>query len=779
MDHLNSSNYCAGFLTFYTANLTASYTETRNELTTVPASLIMFILTGLFFTLNLFSGISGVSAILDPKVRLFLSSVLSLFLPVMSYLFSEAKNIGGLGSESSTITGLSPRARLILTWMLLVEILRRKVDEIRVRGYLSTIQRAGRVVWLGSLVFFNINVVGQKALFSILWILCVTRLLQRIVFTEVEKRSYAHGKNPGLINSYMAQMLQDHKHHHQRLGDHEVIQGGHEMLKRCKYIVMGEEKLVKKVTAYGYELNAITPSDSIITVGKVWELAESDRLFTVFDQNQRLRRLCLSFALFKLLRRRFEHLPAVTSAEEEARDSRDLILKGLHGSGESTAEALFQVMNDEVNFLCEYNHSVAPVVLASPFFLLVNYFLIHVAVFGFCLMAIILCGNGDVRFTLETLSSVSIFQAGISRVGICFLKQAAVWPSAVFVALDFFITIILLIIFFYEEIWEFFIFLLSNWFMVSLLCNYMTKPQWRESLIFTHAFRFLMLLRSKTRNTNLHLKQFSVLDLSWPPISTLPATLSLKVKTALVPNNLKQSIMEYMVEHDHGTNHYTPLTNGKSALRRNNLFGQLSWACNSNSVAEVALTWHIATCLLEVECPTRRAEEASPWKVAMRLSKYCAYLVLFHPELLPDNQENLELIPEDISEELKNILGSWDYYFSSRQSRVKKIMESIRGGDTTTETTTGWTEIQVEATGKGDQNKVVTSGAKLGKLLMNEANSSNLETVWKVLADVWTELIIYIAVSSDKERVKDVLVHGDELVTLLWVLTMHTGISSC
>ena len=92
----------------------------------------------------------------------------------------------------------------------------------------------------------------------------------------------------------------------------------------------------------------------------------------------------------------------------------------------------------------------------------------------------------------------------------------------------------------------------------------------------------------------------------------------------------------------------------------------------------------------------------------------------------------------------------------------------------------------MEAAGQGDQNKVVTSGAKLGKFLMNEANSNletvneantNLATVWKVLADVWTELIIYIAVSSDKEHVKDVLVHGDELITLLWVLTMHTGIS--
>ena len=231
MDHQNNNSHiCPQFLTFYTANLTASYSQTRNELTTVPASLIMFILTGLFFTLNLFSGISDVSAILDPKVRLFLSTVLSLFLPVMSYLFSEAKNIGGLGSETSNATGLSLRARLILTWMLLVELLRRKVDEIRMQEYSSTLQRAGRVVCLGSLVFFNININGQKTLFTILWILCVTRLLQRVVFTEVEKRSYAHGRNPGLINSYMAQMLQDRKHYHQRLGDHQFVQdSGHEM----------------------------------------------------------------------------------------------------------------------------------------------------------------------------------------------------------------------------------------------------------------------------------------------------------------------------------------------------------------------------------------------------------------------------------------------------------------------------------------------------------------------------------------------------------------------
>ncbi|RCV33074.1 hypothetical protein SETIT_7G053600v2 [Setaria italica] len=542
------SPICPEYLFSYTANLTASYTDKCNLLTTVPASLIVFILAGLFFNLNLFSGISDVSAILNPKVRLFLSSVLSLFLPVMSYLFSEAKNKGDLPSA-----GLSLRALLILAWMLLVELLRRKVDEIRMRGYTSTIQRAGRVVWLGSLVFFNINIVAQRALFSMLWILCVTRLLQRLAFTEVEKRSYAHGKNAGLINSYMAQQM---------LGAHDVdqvIQGEHhELLKRCKYIVMGEEKLVKKVTAYGYELNEVTPRDSIITVGKVWELAESDHLFTTFDQNQHLRRLCLSFALFKLLRRRFEQLPAVMRAEE-ARDSRNLLLKGLRSSGQSTAEALFQVMNDEVNFLCEYNHSVTPVVLASPFFLLVNYFLILKIVLGFCIMSSLLSGNGNLMFTLQFISH-NYAITRLSKVGICLLLSATESPSAFFFILDLFITFILIIILCYEEIWEFFIFILSNWYMVSLLCNYMAKPKWRGSCIFSGSFRFLMLLRSKLRNTNLDFKQFSVLDLCWQPLLALPATLSLKVTTAPVPNKLKQSIMEYMVEHERGTSHNTPLT---------------------------------------------------------------------------------------------------------------------------------------------------------------------------------------------------------------------------
>ena len=225
---MNETSFiCPKEINSYITNLTSSYTEKSNEPNMVAASVIMFVLAGLFFNLNLFSGISDVSAILDPKVRLFLYSALSLFLPVMSYLFSEAKNAGGAAVAATTTTtahaaaaDLSLRAGLILAWMLLVELLRKKVDEIRMRGYSGTIQRAGRVVWLGNLVFFNIRTAGRKAVFSVLWILCATKVLQRIAFTEVGKRSYAHGKNARLISSYMSQILlvDDHRPHQEITG---------------------------------------------------------------------------------------------------------------------------------------------------------------------------------------------------------------------------------------------------------------------------------------------------------------------------------------------------------------------------------------------------------------------------------------------------------------------------------------------------------------------------------------------------------------------------------
>jgi hypothetical protein len=65
----------------------------------------------------------------------------------------------------------------------------------------------------------------------------------------------------------------------------------------------------------------------------------------------------------------------------------------------------------------------------------------------------------------------------------------------------------------------------------------------------------------------------------------------------------------------------------------------------------------------------------------------------------------------------------------------------------------------------------------LGKFLTEEVAANDR---WKVLADVWTELVIYLAPSSEEERVmghEGALVQGSEFITVLWALTTHIGVS--
>uniref|UniRef100_A0A0D9WL75 Uncharacterized protein n=1 Tax=Leersia perrieri TaxID=77586 RepID=A0A0D9WL75_9ORYZ len=71
-------------------------------------------------------------------------------------------------------------------------------------------------------------------------------------------------------------------------------------------------------------------------------------------------------------------------------------------------------------------------------------------------------------------------------------------------------------------------------------------------------------------------------------------------------------------------------------------------------------------------------------------------------------------------------------------------------------------------------------GARAGNILLDQAKMDEA-AVWKLLADIWTEIIVYVAPSSEEVHVKahgDALAHGDwEFITVLWALTMHTGVT--
>ncbi|XP_066392324.1 uncharacterized protein [Miscanthus floridulus] len=764
-------------------NLTDSYNSQLNDTATLSTSFIMFVLTALFFNLNLFSGLSRVSAILDPKVRLGLTSALSLFLPVMSYLFSEAKN--SKDNDSRFKSELPLRARFILIWMLLVELLSKKVEAIKMQGYSysGTIEHAGRVLWLGGLVFSNLQGTGRRAMTGILWLLCATKLVQRVSFAEVGKCSLALGKNAGVITSYMAQLLEKEQQGH-RIRQED----GDELLKGCRYAVMEEDSLVVEAIPSGYRLKDDGDGgDAVATVGKIWRLAETDPLLASLDRSHRLRRLCLSFSLFKLLRRRLERLPAATAAE--TRNYREIILRGLydkysrHGQGGgAAAEVTFQVTNDELNFLCEYYHSVVPVVLASPFFLIANYFLLPLVVFVLCLVLIVLCSNGDVPFAFRSIHSDNYFTFfGAIQMTRC-LRWVFKYPVVFFCTVDFTITSLLFLMFIYEEVWEFFVFLLSDWFLVSLICKYTVKPQWRNSRTLGCAIRCILLVRSLITRPGIRFNQFSVLRFCGLTMPThLPLKASLLVPAIPVPKQVKRSIMDYFTRLYDADGSYTSLTltNGRSALVAGH--SDLLPFCDNDSVAEVILTWHVATILLEVNHPPPPQAQAQAQgghtytnNVAMTLSKYCAYLVAFHPELLPDNQESTERVFKGFKAELYDLLGFWGYYFSPcRHTRYGKIMSSKPVLEDETKAATARTTAAAA---------VVRKGAALARLLEEKAaaNPDEQEGVWKVLANLWVELFVYNAASSNEECVgghENVLPKGGEFITVLWAMATHAGIS--
>ncbi|XP_048545493.1 uncharacterized protein LOC125524487 [Triticum urartu] len=779
-------------------NLTSSYADQSNEASMLSATVIMFLLAALFFNLNLFSGLSDTSAILDPKVRVVLSKALSLFLPVMSYLFSEAKNAGGLACGGAAAPELPLRARLILTWMLLVELLRNKVEEIRMqRGddgwHRGTVERAGRVVWLGSLVFFNLRGAGRKSVLGILWLLCVAKLVQRVTFTLVGKNSLAYGKNARLIISYM-----HHVPHHQPLQQQHGDDADHgdELLQRCRYAVMGEDKLVKKPTPAGYSVTSdVTTAPTTTTVGKIWRLAEDDPFLASVDQDGRLRRLCLSFALFKLLRRSFEHLPPMSEAE--TRDCRSLIFfeGGLYcsskrsnrsnGQGEdekavAAAEELFQVMKDETIFLSEYYHSVVPVALASPFFLLANYLLLPAMVLLLCLVIVVLCGNGDLPFAFHSLRSDNYSVSfGVLRMARCLLTRVLSSPSVFFSTIDLSITLLLFLVLVYEQVWEFVVFLFSNWFLVSMLHGYAAKPRWRRSATFNWAIRRMLWVRSKMSHPDITMRQFSALRscrLS-RQLRMVPAV-SLTLPTIPVPKEVKHSIAEYLLlsatslqeedDCDPTATRRGLLSNGQLAVAE---YAELRRACKSESIAEVILAWHIATCLFEEKFPSPHASPSRDMVVATTLSRYCAYLVAFHPELLPENEESTERVFEIMEEDLRRTVGFWRYHLPAA---VAPLLGS------------GYEQIMrleerpnlAQALEMAEMS-ALQRGAILERALEKEAKcAAGVEGMWKVLADLWVQLMVYVAPSGGEEHVMGhakVLPEGGEFVTVLWALATHTG----
>ena len=206
------------------------------------------------------------------------------------------------------------------------------------------------------------------------------------------------------------------------------------------------------------------------------------------------------------------------------------------------------------------------------------------------------------------------------------------------------------------------------------------------------------------------------------------------------------------------------LSNGVASLRRKQVGESFLWACDGKGTSDTILVWHIATCILEVKHPYQHdQEQGSPpitnpnHKIAATgLSRYCAYLVTMSPELLPDN-------------------NAWS---KSLHEAVKKDAECAVAGHASGRSSTPEDDYQklVELLSANAKHEMLKNGVELGKQLVETINDK--ETTWKLLADFWSEMILYVAPSENLKGHSEAIARGGELITLLWALLFHAGIVS-
>ena len=184
------------------------------------------------------------------------------------------------------------------------------------------------------------------------------------------------------------------------------------------------------------------------------------------------------------------------------------------------------------------------------------------------------------------------------------------------------------------------------------------------------------------------------------------------------------------------------------------------------------MMWHIATSYCELaerqdgsagggsggESSDSREKDR---RVAIALSKYCAYLVVSAPELL--------LGPSKETKHAFDDAASWTRKAMSEKKQLNKL-EAMRA--------TGVPPSEYDA---------FQMGVYLGKRLRNETPPALPEgresarrpcsaDPWKVLALLWVQTLLYAAPYGDAQRHMRLLAEGGEFITHLWALLYHLGI---
>jgi hypothetical protein len=561
-----------------------------------------------------------------------------------------------------------------------------------------------------------------------------------------------------------------------------------------KYLVCGEDLVLhesqqeRRTKSAQYRIRLDPDNKKLVTLEKIWNVgAGSSRLLGGNkDTGNRLKDVCLSFALYKLLRRRFYNLPIHEASQEK---TRRLVFDYILQENTNNYERAFRVTSVELSFLQDLFYSKHAAMFADGF-----------PIWGMLISLFLVGATGylayPVRYIPQRMDQAdkNIITHGVT------------------------VTRVIVGLIIAKELLEAYIYVFSQWNKVLMICRY-TKHRCLQHWMVEAAMRMVFwFIRGKWDQK---IFQYNLLISCSHKLKKSPRRIKLEseVKTAIFES------FKGLQQHPERLESYFL-----------NAFGSKEGLMQQTTELEAdthrILVWHIATCFCEVHYTDEVQElrvlflenrllakkSSTPEDVwphyltAVSLSNYCAYLLT--KALVPDNGIIVRNVLNAVRKE--TFRGTYCSLSQSLQDVYKKLMniasepskeseaeitqegeapessaiyeEALRmspdeedpNGAGNGDIKSSITNDQVpnrEDTTKGDDdiyNSITQMGAKLGKQLI-ETYKEDRVGLWKDLAVFWTGFLLHLAASTRAAKHKTRLAGKWELITHLWALLSHAG----
>jgi len=662
--------------------------------------------------------------------------------------------------------------QLFPVWAVVVVSFRSSIDYIS--GHDSRGLESGNLMRPLALVFlYTKGVSVLEVQLWTLWGVMVLRSSYRMLARTMTSTSWWNGHSVGFITEYMRV---DHEDTNLKPDacNPSTMEG-------YRYLIYGElsQNVNVQRPRYIIFLRILRPR-KLVTLDKIWQC--DGRLLRSSDsRGEHVKDMCLAFSLSGILRCR---LVDAALHRDSLLLTRNLVRSKILMK---SANRAFRILEMELTFLNDTLHTRYPVVFWRGLFSLSLSLAVSLLTFG-------------VAFWL----AVDIHRIYKPPVG----DLMHIVPGA---NVDIIITWVLMLFMMFKEIWEMVTYLLSDWTRLLLVCKYV---EWRcgcmrnsitEKLIWSF---FTSKIGSRWHgmiDQYEFLWSFDYSPSTWNGLHRLTLGMIPRKddgtelgKAIKVPECVRSAVMRtlrHLIKQAEAKDGCLP-DQIPSLSSRGDLMDRFGWACRLSTCSQVIMVWHIATSLCEINLALHRGVDLSKPKpgflsralscmkrlfccsskppylvndnildgnlkdnyvIANCLSRYCAYLLISQPQMLPDSFLLPNLIFNATVQDAGQILEGSDS-LNRRYTRLTYVASSKT--------------IEEKVLIRSDGN-LVEQGAVLGWDLLQ---LNNRVLLWKTLAGVWVDLIIHIAPSWNTAAHTTGLESGGEFLSHIWALLCHLGI---